>query len=61
MASPSEITGLTIALANTDEQIDYALDRGDRRAFRVWCGRRRSLLAKIERSLLAVATTEVPA
>lgn len=61
MATPSEITGLTIALANTDAQIDKALDIGDERAFKVWCQRRASLLAKIERTLLAVATTEVPA
>lgn len=33
VASPSEITGLSIALANTDLQIDKALDVGDRRAF----------------------------
>jgi hypothetical protein len=59
MSTPSEITGLTIALANTELQIDQALDRGDRRAFRVWCQRRTSLLAKIERTLLAVV--QVPA
>lgn len=61
MATPSEITGLSIALANTDLQIDRALDHADRRAFRLWCQRRRSLLAKLERTLLAVATAEVPA
>lgn len=57
MASPSEITGLSIALSNTDHQIDKALDCGDR----LWCQRRASLLARLERTLLAVATTEVPA
>jgi hypothetical protein len=61
MATPSEITGLTIALSNTDAQIDASLDRGDKRAFRVWCQRRATLLAKLERTLLAVATTEVRA
>lgn len=61
MATPSEITGLSIALANTEQQIDAALDHGDRRAFRLWCQRRVSLLAKLERTLLAVATTEVRA
>jgi hypothetical protein len=61
VATPSEITGLTIALTNTNLQIDRALDQGDRRAFRLWCQRRRSLLAKLERTLLAVATAEVPA
>lgn len=57
VASPSEITGLTIMLANTEQQIDKALDDGNRRAFRLWCQRRTSLLAKLERTLLAVATT----
>lgn len=61
MATPSEISGLSVMLTNTDDQIDKALDRGDRRAFRLWCQRRASLLAKIERTLLAVATAEVPA
>jgi hypothetical protein len=61
MASPSEITGLSIALSNTDLQIDRALDSGDRGAFRLWCQRRAALLARLERTLLAVATTEVPA
>jgi hypothetical protein len=61
VVSPSEITGLSIALSNTELQIDKALDDGNRRAFRLWCQRRRSLLAKLERTLLAVATTEVPA
>lgn len=61
MATPSEITGLTLALGRADEQINTALDAGDRRAFRIWCGRRASLLARLERTLLAVATAEVPA
>ena len=61
MASPSEITGLSIALSNTELQIDKALDERNQRAFILWCQRRRSLLAKLERTLLAVATTEVPA
>ncbi|MGB3443873.1 MAG: hypothetical protein WBA97_34480 [Actinophytocola sp.] len=61
MAHPSEITGLSLALSNTELQIDKALDDGNRRAFRLWCQRRTSLLAKLERTLLAVATTEVPA
>lgn len=61
MATPSEITGLSIALSNTELQIDKALDERNQRAFILWCQRRRSLLAKLERTLLAVATTEVPA
>lgn len=61
VASPSEITGLTIALANTDLQIDKALDERNQRAFRLWCQRRTSLLVKLERTLLAVATAKTPA
>lgn len=61
MATPSEITGLSIALANTEDQIDAALERGDHRAFKVWCGRRASLIARRERALLDVATAEVRA
>jgi hypothetical protein len=57
VATSSEITGLSIALANTETQIDKALDDGNQRAFILWCQRRRSLLAKLERTLLAVATT----
>jgi hypothetical protein len=60
MATPSEITGLSICIANTDAQIDAALERGDRRAFRVWCQRRASLVAKRERALMATVL-EVPA
>lgn len=60
MAAPSEITSLSIALDNTDSQIDAALDRGDKRAFRVWCQRRKSLVARRERALMAAAL-EVPA
>jgi hypothetical protein len=56
-----EITGLQLSLSNTNEQIDAALDKGDRRAFRVWCNRRTSLIARLERQLLALATAPQPA
>jgi hypothetical protein len=61
MATPSEITGLTIALANTDLQIDKALDDRNQRAFILWCRRRASLLAKLERGLLTAAMSHTPA
>lgn len=61
VATPSEITGLSIALANTETQIDKALDDGNQRAFILWCQRRRSLLAELEGTLLAVATAKTPA
>ena len=61
MASPSEITGLQLSLVSTLEQIDCALDTGNRRAFVVWCKRRTSLITRIERTLLAMATAKVPA
>lgn len=59
--SSSEITGLGVCIARADTEIDAALDRGDRRAFRVYCKRRASLVARRERALLAAATAEVPA
>ncbi|HEV7650236.1 MAG TPA: hypothetical protein VGP26_18980 [Actinophytocola sp.] len=55
--SSAEISGLQICIQNTDAQIDAALDANDQRAFRVWCLRRASLIARIERVLVDVATT----
>lgn len=52
----AEISGLQICIQNTDAQIDAALDSGDRRAFRVWCLRRASLIARVERVLVEAAT-----
>lgn len=56
MASPSEVTGLQVSLLDTEGRIDQALDKRDRRAFRVWCRRRASLLVRLERALLSLAT-----
>ncbi len=53
--SSAEISGLQICIINTDSQIDAALDNGDRRAFRVWCLRRASLIARVERVLVEAA------
>lgn len=61
MATPSEITGLSLAVARADEQINAALDQCDRRAFKQWCQRRTSLLARIESALLALANAKVRA
>jgi hypothetical protein len=55
----AEISGLQICILNTDAQIDAALDTGDRRAFRVWCLRRASLIARVERVLVEAATAKV--
>lgn len=52
----AEISGLQICIQNTDAQIDAALDADDRRAFRVWCLRRASLIARVERVLVEAAT-----
>lgn len=52
----AEISGLQVCIVNTDAQIDAALDTGDRRAFRVWCLRRQSLIARVERVLVEAAT-----
>jgi hypothetical protein len=52
----AEISGLQICIMNTGAQIDAALDNNDRRAFRVWCLRRASLIARVERVLVEAAT-----
>jgi hypothetical protein len=54
--SSAEISGLQICIMNTTAQIDAALDNNDPRAFRVWCLRRASLIARVERALVEVAT-----
>jgi hypothetical protein len=54
----AEISGLQICIVNTDAQIDAALDNGDQRAFRVWCLRRASLIARVERVLVEAATAQ---
>ena len=53
--SSAEISGLQICIQNTDAQIDAALDADDQRAFRVWCLRRASLIARVERVLVDAA------
>lgn len=53
----SEIAGLQIVLRDVLSSIDKALDRGDRRAFRVWCRKRASLITRLESLLLSLATT----
>lgn len=53
-----QVQGLQIGLANTLAQIDRALDRGDRKAFRMWCGRWESQTARLARLLVAIATGE---
>lgn len=52
----SEINGLQIVMRDVQASIDKALDRGDRRAFRVWCRKRASLLTRLESLLLSAAT-----
>lgn len=54
-SASSEVAGLQICIMNTDAQIDAALDSEDRRAFRVWCLRRASLISRIERVLVDAA------
>jgi len=54
--SSAEISGLQVCILNTGVQIDAALDNNDRRAFRVWCLRRASLIARVERVLVEAAT-----
>lgn len=58
MASAAEVTGLYLSRQSTLEQINCALDIGDRRQFRIWCKRHASLTARITSLLLALATKE---
>jgi hypothetical protein len=51
----AEISGLQVCIRKTDAQIDAALDADDRRAFQVWCLRRASLIARVERVLVEAA------
>lgn len=53
-----QIQGLSIQLVDTLAHIDEALDRGDRRAFRLWSAKWRSLSARLTSLLLKIATTE---
>ncbi len=54
-----EIAALQQCIANTLDQIDCALDRRDRRQFKVWCGRRASLSTRLSSMLLALTTDPV--
>lgn len=55
-----QIAGLQLCLLNTLDQIDCALDKGDRKAFRVWCNRRASLTARLQTQLVALAAAPQP-
>jgi hypothetical protein len=52
----AEITGLHLSVLNTEGYIDRALDLGDMRGFRVWCRRRASLTARLQRILIITVT-----
>jgi hypothetical protein len=47
-----QLAGLSVSMADTLARIDQALDRGDRRAFHVWCKRWVSLSARAETLLV---------
>lgn len=51
----TEVTGLHLSLLDTLHRIDDALDRGDRRAFRVWSKRYVSLSARLSGLLVKIA------
>lgn len=53
-----EVTGLQLSLVDTLARIDDALDRGDRRAFRVWSKRWVSLTARLTSLLVKIATAQ---
>ncbi len=51
-----DIAVLHTQLSNTLDQIDCALDRRDRRAFKLWASRRASLTARLGNLLVKIAT-----
>lgn len=53
-----DLAGLHQAMVNTLEQIDCALDRGDRRAFRAWSSEYRDLTTRCGSLLAAIATAK---
>jgi hypothetical protein len=53
-----EIVSLHLELERTLARIDDALDRGDRRAFRVWCGKWRAMSGRLTALLLKIATAK---
>lgn len=53
-----EITNLQVQADTTLQHIDEALDRGDRRAFRMWSMKHRSLSVRLSSLLVKIATTE---
>lgn len=53
-----DLAKLCQAMVNSSTQIDAALDRGDRRAFRVWSGKQRDLSTRCGSLLAAIATAE---
>ena len=55
----NEVSALQHAIDNTVARIDNALDRQDRRDFVLWCRKRASLVARLEKLLLQLATAPV--
>lgn len=53
-----QIDGLTVQWVETMTRIDDALDRGDRRAFRMWSMKACSLSARLSSLLVKIATAE---
>lgn len=53
-----QVVGLQVSLLNTLTQIDAALDRRDRRAFRLWTARHASLTARLSTLLVKIATAQ---
>lgn len=60
MANTSQVllASLEGQLVDALNRIDDALDRGDRRAFRMWTMKQRSLSTRVSSLLLQLATTE---
>lgn len=53
-----DIAGLHLDLERTLARVDDALDRGDKRAFRMWSLKARSLSVRLAALLLKIATAK---
>lgn len=52
-----DVASLHLQIVDTMARIDDALDRGDRRAFRMWCMKHRSLSTRLTSLLLKIVTS----
>jgi hypothetical protein len=57
--NPAQVAGLHFEIERTMAFIDDALDRGDKRAFRMWSIKHRSLSVRLSGLLVKLATADI--